>query len=69
MPEMVRWHGSVKEIWESINESYVYPVKDQITIMKKIETNMSILLTKLHQSQFIVSLNGNNSLHEKKGYE
>ena len=36
MTEMVRLHGSVKEIWEGINESYVHPVTFQITIMKKL---------------------------------
>jgi hypothetical protein len=30
MTEMVRLHGSVKEIWEGINESYVHPVTYQI---------------------------------------
>ena len=44
MPEMVRLHGSVKDIWEGINESYV------ITIMKKTDTYMPTLLTKLLQS-------------------
>ena len=66
---MVRLHGSVKEIWEGINESYVHPVKDQITIMKKTDTYMPTLLTKLLQSQCIVSLNENNSLHKEKVYE
>ena len=35
MPEIVRLHGSVKEIWEGVNESYLHPVKDQITVMEK----------------------------------
>ena len=46
MTEMVRLHGSVKEIWEGINESYVHPVTYQITIMKKTNTYMPTLLTK-----------------------
>ena len=48
MPEMVRLHGSVREIWESINKSYVHPVKDKITVMKNTDTYMPTLLTKLH---------------------
>ena len=57
MPEMVLLYGSVKEIWESVDESYVLPAKDQITIRRKTDTYMSTLLTKLLQSQFIVNLN------------
>ena len=69
MPEMVTLHGSVKEIWEGINESFVHHVKDQIIMMKKTNTYMPTLLTKLLQSQCIVSLSENNSLHEEKVYD
>ena len=49
MPEMVRLYGSVKEICEGINESYVHPDKGQITIIKKTDTYMPALLTNLLQ--------------------
>ena len=49
MPEMVRLYGSVKEIWKGINGSYVHPVTDQITTIKKTDTYMPTLLTKLLQ--------------------
>ena len=64
MPEMVRLHGSVKEIRKGMNEKYIHPVKDQITITKKTDSYMPTLLTKLLQSQCIISLNENNSLHK-----
>ena len=65
---MVRLHGSVKEMLVGINKSYVHPVEDQI-IIKKFDTYMPTLLTKLLQLQCIVSLNENNLLHEEKVYE
>ena len=69
MSEMVRLHKSFKEIWECVNESYVHPVKDQITVMKKTNTYMPTLLMKLLQSQCVVHSNENSSLHEKKVHE
>ena len=45
MPKIVRLHGSVKDICEGNNESYVHPVKYQITIMKKTDTYMPTSLT------------------------
>ena len=69
MPELIQLHGSVKEIWEGVNENYVPPVTDQIPIMKKTDTYIPTLLTKLLQSQCIVSLNENNSFHNEKVYE
>ena len=45
IPEMIRLHGSVKEIWRDVNERFVLPVKDQVTIMKKTDANMPTLLT------------------------
>ena len=50
MSEMVRVHGHVKEIWEGVIESHVYPNKDQITVMKKTDAYLSTFLTKLLQS-------------------
>ena len=50
MPKMVRLHGNVKEIWEGVNEGYVHPVKDQITVMKKTDTYMPTLLTIVHMN-------------------
>ena len=50
MPEMVRLHGSVKEIWEDVNKSDVHPIKDQIIIMNKTDSCIPTLLTKLLQS-------------------
>ena len=47
----------------------VYSVKNQITIMKITDTYMPTLLTKVLQSQYIVSLNENDSLHKEKVYE
>ena len=47
MTEMVRLHGSVTEIWEGVNKCYVHLIKDQITVMKKTDTYMPILLTRL----------------------
>ena len=44
-------------------------IKDQITIMKKTNTYMPKLLTKLLQSQCVESQNENNSLDEEKVYE
>ena len=66
---MVRLHGSVKEPWKGVNKSYVHPVKDQITIMKKTDNYMPTLLTKLLQLQSILMLNENYSLHKEKVYE
>ena len=54
MPEKVRLHGSVIEIWEGVNESYVHPVRDEITVTKKMDTYT------LLQSQCIVQLNESN---------
>ena len=65
MPEMIKLHGSVNEIWQGLNEGYVHPIKDQITIIKKTDTYMPTLL----QSLCIVGLNENNSLHKEKVYE
>ena len=58
MPQMVRLHVS-----------YIHPVKDQITIMKKTNSYVPILLTKFLQSQCIVRLNENNSLHKEEVHE
>ena len=69
MPEMVRLNCSVKETWEGITESYVHPVKDQITIIEKTDTYMPTLLTEFLQSQYIISLNENNSLHKDEVYK
>ena len=44
MPEMVRLHRSIREIWEGVNKSYIHPVKDQVTNMKKTDTYMLTLL-------------------------
>ena len=46
---MVALHGSIKKIWEGVNKNYVHPVKEQITAMKKTDTYMPTLLTKLLQ--------------------
>ena len=67
--KMVRLHGSAKEIRVGVNESYVHFVEDQITVIKKTDTYITTLLTRLLQSQCIVNLNENNSLHEDKLYE
>ena len=47
MPAMVRLHGSVKEMCNGLNESFVHTVKDQITVMEKTDTHMPTLLIKL----------------------
>ena len=60
VPETVRLHGSVKERWGAVDESYLHRVKDQITVINKSYTYMPTLLTKLLQPQYIVSLNMNN---------
>ena len=66
---MVRLHGSVKERWEAVDESYLHHVKDQIIVMNKFCTCMLTLLTKFLQSLCIVHLNENNSFHGEKVYE
>ena len=66
---MIRLHGSKKEIWEGVNESYVHLVNDYITVIKKSDTYVQTLLAKILQSKCIVHSNENNSLHENKVYE
>ena len=63
----MRWKYQKK--WEGVNESYIHPVTDQITVLKKTYTYMPILLTKLFQSLCIVHLNENNLLQEVRVYE
>ena len=46
MPGMAQLHGSVKEIWEGVNENYVHPVNEKINAMKKTDTYMPTLIIK-----------------------
>ena len=65
------WQSSKKleqkrEGLQQKKQSYAHPVKDRITIMKKTDTYMQTLLPKLLQSQCIISLKENYSLHKEK---